>query len=161
MNIFFFKTTLDYLFLIVPLADVEVIQGVEWTTPLKKSSHRPPNTPWTTDGVCQALQWPIFFAFVYVQNSITNFKKCLIFIYRNSSMQRDWVSRERKPRTPVGKGKKKQQFKCWKVEWEWTFLEFLVGAKQLCWALEWRHDICASVGQSASQVKSTARPARW
>lgn len=39
------------------------------------------------------------------------------------------------------------------------FLEFLVEATQLCWASGWGSDICASVGQNASQVRSPARPA--
>lgn len=47
-----------------------------------------------------------FSASVYVQSSIMNFEKRLIFIYRKPSVQRDWVSLERKSWSPVGRGKK-------------------------------------------------------
>lgn len=56
---------------------------------LKEKDHRPSRTPWTKDGACWGFDDGNFVpgknfpAFVYVQSSITNFKKHLIFIYWN------------------------------------------------------------------------------
>lgn len=141
--------------------------GCSVNNSFKESDRRPPRAPGSKGSIRQALLTAVsaredFLLLLCMCNSsIRNSKKRFMFIYGNPSCSvMGWASKE--SHGPLWRGEagaEKQQFKCRKVEREWTFLEFLVGATQLCWASGWRRDICASVGQNASQVRSPARPA--
>lgn len=78
---------------------------------------------------------------------------------RKAQLQRDWVSPERKPRRPAERGDRVTAVQ---------MLESCTGMN-LSRAADlgdasvpssgWRRDLCASVGQNAPPVGSTARPA--
>lgn len=59
----------------------------------------------------------MFPAFVYVQSSIKNFKKCLIFIYWNPQHAARQGEPRKKIRAPCGEGEKEtaiEELKSWK-----------------------------------------------
>lgn len=102
----------------------------------------------------------MFPAFVYVQSSIKNFKKCLIFIYWNPQHAARQGEPRKKIQGPLSEGKRNshEELKSWKGmklssvsgRGKAVVLSFGMQKKHMC--LSWT---------SASRVKSTARPACW